>query len=146
MRKNAIVHGLQRRDENGKIIPARKTGPPCNCKENCFQRVDDGLKFHILTSFNCMPDKAKQDQYLSGMVLAFDPTWVGAQGRGGRFSETNRGKKLNTFQYYVPTGNLTLTIAYILLLFLGHFRHLNSLLTLQSVKKECWKSTKMYLE
>ena len=120
MRKNAIVHGLQRRDQKGNIIPARATGPPCNCKEKCFEKVDDGLKFHILTSFNTMPDKAKQDQYLSGMVLAFDPTWVGTQGKGGRFSETNKGKKMNTFQYYVPTGNSTLTIAYTLLHFLGH--------------------------
>lgn len=120
MRKNAIVHGLQRRDQKGNIIPARATGAPCKCKERCFEKVDNGLKFHILTSFNTMPDKAKQDQCLSGMVLPFDPTWVGTQGKGGRFSETNKGKKMNTFQYYVPTGNSTLTIAYTLILFLGH--------------------------
>ena len=106
MRKNAIVHGLERKDKNGNIIQApRTTGPPCKCKENCFEKVDDKLKKHILTSFNNMPDKARQDQYLSGLVLSFDPTWVGTQGRGGKFSETNKGKKLNTFKYYVPKGN-----------------------------------------
>ena len=51
-----------------------------------------------------MPDKAKQDQYLSGLVIAYDPTWVGTQGKGGRFSEVNKGKKKTTFKYYVPTG------------------------------------------
>ena len=84
---------------------SRTTGPPCKCKEKCFEKVDDKLKKHILTSFNNMPDKARQDQYLSGLVLSFDPTWVGTQGRGGKFSETNKGKKLNTFKYYVPKGN-----------------------------------------
>ena len=105
MRKNAIVHGLERKDEKGNIIPPRTTGPPCKCKARCFEKVDDKLKMHILTTFNNMPDKARQDQYLSGLVLSFDPTWVGTQGRGGKFSETNKGKKLTTFKYYVPKGN-----------------------------------------
>lgn len=51
-----------------------------------------------------MPDKTKQDQYLSGLVITYDPTWVGTQGKGGRFSEANKGKKKTTFKYYVPTS------------------------------------------
>ena len=105
MRKNAIVHGLECMGTRGNIIPARTTGPPSECKEKCFEKVDDKLKMRILTTFNNMPDKARQDQYLSGLVLSFDPARVGCQGRRGKFSETNKGRRLNTFKYYVPKGN-----------------------------------------
>ena len=105
VRKNAIVHGLECMGTNGNIIPARTTGPPCECKERCFEKVDDKRKMHILTTFNNMPDKTTQDQYLSGLVLSFDPARVGCQGRKGKFSETNKGRRLNTFKYYVPKGN-----------------------------------------
>ena len=106
MRKNAIVHGLERKDKNGNIIQApRTTGPPCKCKEKCFEKVDDKRKMHILATFNNMPDKTTQDQYLSGLVLSFDPARVGCQGRKGTFSEMNKGRRLNTFKYYVPKGN-----------------------------------------
>ena len=105
MRKNAIVHGLECMGTKGNIIPARTTGPPCECKERCFEKVDDKRKMHILTTFNNMPDKTTQDQYLSGLVLSFDPARVGCQGRKGTFSETNKGRRLNTFKYYVPKGN-----------------------------------------
>ena len=104
MRKNVIVHGLQWRNEKGNTIPARTTGAACECAERCFEKVGKELLFHILTSFNRMPDKTKQDQYLSGLVIAHDPTWVGTQGKGGNFSEINKGKKMTTFKYYIPTG------------------------------------------
>jgi len=86
------------------MIPARTTGAACKCTERCFEKVDEELQFHILTSFSSVPDKTKQDQYLSGLVIAYDPTWVGTQGKGRRFSEANKGKKKTTLKCYVPTG------------------------------------------
>ena len=52
-----------------------------------------------------MEDKVYQDQYLTGQIVASDPTWVGTQGRGGKDDvETNWGKKTNSYKYYVTTG------------------------------------------
>ena len=84
----------------------RSTGPPCNCRAKCFEQVDPKLQYHILTAFNHLPDKDKQDQYLRGNIVASDPTWVGTQGRGGKYSESNKGRKNTKFQYYVPTGKI----------------------------------------
>ena len=38
-RKKAHIHGLQHCNTKEEILPARKTGPPCNCSEQCFEKV-----------------------------------------------------------------------------------------------------------
>ena len=106
IRKTAVLRGLQRRDKKGNIIPPRSTGPPCKCKAECFTRVEPELYYHVLTSSNSLVDKCLQDQYLSGRVVGYDPTWVGTQGCGGKVSETNKGRKKVTYKYFILTGKL----------------------------------------
>ena len=95
-----------RRDYKGNVVPGRTTGPPCKCKAKCFEEVEPELRYHVLMSFNSLADKCQQDQYLSGLVVGEDPTWVGTQGRGGKFSETNQGRKKVTYKYFIATGKL----------------------------------------
>ena len=104
VRKNAAVRGLQRRDHQGRIVPARSTGNPCDCRNKCFELVEPELQYHIVTTFGNLEDKVQQDMYLRGQIVASNPTWVGTQSKGGRYSETNRGKKNSTYKYYVTTG------------------------------------------
>ena len=93
------------RDYKENVVPARSTGPMCNCKNECFKKVGPELQFHIITSFNNLGSKERQDQYLNSLIIASDPKRQGAQGRGGRFEKENPGKRQTTYKYHVPTGN-----------------------------------------
>ena len=108
MRKNAILHRLQQPNKNGTVVPWRSTGPPCNCRAKCFEQVDPELQYHILTAFNHLPNKDKQDQYLRGNIIASDPSLGWHPRTWGKYSENNKGRKNITFQYYmyVPTGKI----------------------------------------
>ena len=92
------------------VVPKRRESKRVSLERQIiffyFQKVPPDLRFHVLASFNAMESKDKQDQYLSGNVVAVDPNRVGAQGRGGKFSETNRGRRTTTYKYFIPTGNL----------------------------------------
>ena len=68
--------------------------------------MEPELQYHIITQFNNMKDKVQQDQYLRGQIVASDPTWVGTQGKGGKYSVTNRGEKNSTYKYHITTGKL----------------------------------------
>ena len=89
----------------GVKVAARKTGPDCNCPRRCFRKVDRGLQYHILHTFNNIGDNQAQNLYLRGLVVAKDPCRLGKQGRGG----VSHKKKLpqvkeSSFEYYVPNG------------------------------------------
>lgn len=53
----------------GKQVPARTTGPPCKCKWKCFDQVNGDLKAELISSFNSLGDKEKQDAHLTGLVI-----------------------------------------------------------------------------
>ncbi|KAJ7375123.1 hypothetical protein OS493_001861 [Desmophyllum pertusum] len=72
-------------------------------RKKCFEEVDPELQYHLLTSFNNVKTKEQQDQYLTGMIVASDPTWVGDRKKGGKFHEANKGRKQTTYTYYIPT-------------------------------------------
>lgn len=106
MRKAANLHGLQHRDHQGNIIPARTTGSPCNCREKCIEKVEPELQFHVITTFNNMNCKEQQDQYLSGLTVAADPLRIGAQGSGGKYGKENKGRRQASYKYYIATGTV----------------------------------------
>ena len=67
--KSKKAKGEEHLSHNSKrIISARKTGPPCGCKRQCFAKIDDDQKGQILTSFNALGDKSLQDAYLHGLI------------------------------------------------------------------------------
>ena len=53
---------------SGRVVPARKTGPPCGCKRRCFDRYSVENRQGILASYNAMESKIHQDAYLFGVV------------------------------------------------------------------------------
>ena len=62
VRKRAAILGLQGRDDKENTVPARSMGPMCNCKNECFEKMGPELQFHILTTFNNLGSKERQDQ------------------------------------------------------------------------------------
>ena len=49
-------------------VAARKTGPDCGCKRNCFVRVSEDERGAILSSFYGLADKDLQDAHLFGLI------------------------------------------------------------------------------
>ena len=89
----------------GVKVAARKTGPDCNCPRRCFSKVDRGLQYHILHTFNNIGDNQAQNLYLRGLVVAKDPYRLGKQGRGGVSQKRKLPQvKESSFEYYVPNG------------------------------------------
>lgn len=58
--------------KTGKTVPARKTGPECKCKRHCFTKVTTNIRQELLTSFNKLGEKEKQDTYLCGLITVRD--------------------------------------------------------------------------
>ena len=59
----------------------RKTGKNCNCKLKCFEKLNDTAKQDILTVFNNIANKVKQDIFLGGQIVIKKiarsrPDWV----------------------------------------------------------------------
>ena len=81
--------------------PARKTGPPCLCKNKCFDKVEPDLCYHILATFNSLESTAAQNIYLRGQIVGKNPLRVGSGGSGGRFAEGNMRMRTSSFEYYV---------------------------------------------
>ena len=79
--------------------------PWCNCRNECFEKVDPELLHHILTRFNNLGSKERQDQYLNSLIIASDPKRQEAQGRLGTFNKENAGRRKTTYKYHVATGN-----------------------------------------
>lgn len=65
-RKKAEGEEHERRD--GTRIPARKTGPPCTCKRNCFSFFTEVERQQIVTEFNALGSKDVQDANLFGLI------------------------------------------------------------------------------
>jgi len=56
----------------GKHILQRKIGPDCKCKNKCFLKVSDEEKQKILSCFNQIGNKEKQDTYIAGLIKIND--------------------------------------------------------------------------
>ena len=52
----------------GKTVAARTTGPPCSCKQKCFDRFTLGERADVVQSFYDLDDKDLQDSHLFGLI------------------------------------------------------------------------------
>ena len=44
------------------------TGPPCSCKQKCFDRFTPGERADVVQSFYDLDDKDLQDSHLFGLI------------------------------------------------------------------------------
>ena len=49
-------------------VAARTTGPPCSCKQKCFDRFTPGERADVVQSFYDLDDKDLQDSHLFGLI------------------------------------------------------------------------------
>ena len=52
---------------SGKKVEAAKQGPPCLCKQKCFEKFKETELLRIFTCFWQLEDKNIQDAYLDGL-------------------------------------------------------------------------------
>lgn len=57
------------KNKNKCLKDERKTGKDCNCKFKCFKKINDTTKQDILTIFNNIANKEKQDIFLGGQIV-----------------------------------------------------------------------------
>ena len=53
---------------SGKVVPARETGPACNCRRKCVDILDEEEKQEIITKFNSLSSKEAQDAFLCASI------------------------------------------------------------------------------
>lgn len=63
--KNA--QGIEHISLRKKLVPPKVTGPDCLCSKNCSVNVSSS-RITLLTYFNSIGDKCKQDTYLAGLI------------------------------------------------------------------------------
>lgn len=51
-----------------KVVPPRLTGPDCLCRKKCFVNVVDEDRISLISIFNNIGDKSKQDTFLGGLI------------------------------------------------------------------------------
>lgn len=56
------------KNKNKCMKPERKTGKDCNCKFQCFKKFGDPGKLEIITIFNNIGNKEKQDILVGGQI------------------------------------------------------------------------------
>lgn len=64
--KNA--QGIEHISLRKKLVPPKVTGLDCLCRKNCFVNVSSEDRITLLTAFNSIGDKCKQDTYLAGLI------------------------------------------------------------------------------
>lgn len=63
-----IALGEQHISLRKNVISARVIGPECQCNKKCFSNVSDEDKITLLSIFNSIGDKCKQDTLLGGLM------------------------------------------------------------------------------
>ena len=99
LRKAKKARGEEHTSYKGDVIPSRVTGPPCDCKRQCFAKFSEEDRLEIIRSFNDLSDKTLQDSYLHGLVT-HRPV---ARRRPRKTAANNRR---NSFFYKVCNSNI----------------------------------------
>lgn len=86
-----------------KVVPPRVTGPDCLCRKKCFVSVSDEDKISLISIFNSIGDKSKQDTFLGGLIH-LNPV-VRHRSRNG-----SRPNKTCSVQYEIRLGTRVISV------------------------------------
>lgn len=70
VRKKLKASGAEHVNSVKKIVPKRTIGASCTCRLKCFDNINEAQRMSILTSFNEIGTKEKQDLYLGGLICS----------------------------------------------------------------------------
>ena len=101
VKKQKRNSGQQYVDKKGNLVPAKKMGPPCRCRKNCFEKLGTSAEesFH---AFWELGDKALQDTLLFNAVVC-KPVQR-RRPRSGVRHDTNMERN-NTFEYHIKMSD-----------------------------------------
>lgn len=68
VRKKLKACGEEHVSSVKKVVPKRTQGAPCTYRLKCFHNINEAQRISILTSFNEIGTKDKQDLYLGGLI------------------------------------------------------------------------------
>lgn len=95
--KRLQAEGQAHINTTGQVVPKRTTGPVCRCRRECFKKLTADQQALLLSSFNELGDKEKQDVHLSGLMTMQPIT--------RRRQQTGQGRpKVARYQYKVAAN------------------------------------------
>lgn len=68
VRKKLKACGEKHVNSVKQVVPKRTVGAPCTCRLKCFDKINEAQRTSILSSFNELGNKEKQDLYLGGLI------------------------------------------------------------------------------
>lgn len=68
MSKENKAKGIGHISLRKKVVPPRLTEPDCLCRKKCFVNVLDEDRISLISIFNNIGDKSKQDTFLGGLI------------------------------------------------------------------------------
>ncbi|XP_046677404.1 uncharacterized protein LOC124365466 [Homalodisca vitripennis] len=99
--------GLEYEDYKGRIVPAKTTGPPCNCKRfKCFDGLTELDQINILQRLLDLPSKNDQDLYIQNLIEIHD-----VKKRRPRKGEDARNVD-KMYTYFLLVGNQRTQVCY----------------------------------
>jgi len=104
-RKIAFTCGKETTDYLGRRKPARTTGPACACKRECFDKVCQRERQHILNTFNALADTNLQNMFLRGQIVGKEPQRLGAGGYKGVNKPGKERKRSLVYEYCVQLSD-----------------------------------------
>lgn len=100
-RKIAFVRGEETTDYLGRRKPAREIGPACACKRECFDKMCERERRHVLQTFNALANTNLQNMFLKGLMVSKEPQRLGAGGCKGVNKPGKERKRSLVYEYYV---------------------------------------------
>lgn len=79
--------------KTGKLVSERQMGPPCKCKNNCFDLFQDNEMRTVYQAFWDMGDRDLQNNYLFGQIRPSSPK--------RRYRKSASPRKNKTYKYHV---------------------------------------------
>ena len=104
-RKIAFARGKETTDYLGRRKPARTTGPACDCKRECFDKVCERERHYILQTFNALADTDLQNMFLRGLIVGKEPQRLGAGGCKGLNKPGKEKKHSLVYEYCVQQSD-----------------------------------------
>lgn len=104
-RKIAFARGEETTDYLRRRKPARTTGPACACKRECFDKVCERERQHILQTFNALADTNLQNVFLRGLIVGEEPQRLGPGGCQGVNKPGKEKKRSLVYRYCVQQSD-----------------------------------------
>lgn len=96
--KIARREGREYVNSRGNVVPARSTGPDCECSDKCTTNFNQDEKNNIIININSRGSKTEQDTFLMGLIERSDIKQKSA-------TDDSLKNKTSSFKYFTLKGS-----------------------------------------